>query len=294
MRLLAPTLVTLAAATTACGLIPTEIPVPIPLNSPSVDVDVGAGVDDAVASVCADEEDAACKSIALICRAETGADCDPIDLPDQFPREIEVEEGDVRDVLDLLPDELKDAAQLKFAIPADLTDALAGEGVSDPSQVKSIAFEQVFITWEENSLTFDAPVLDVFVGPFAEDVTDPDGLLASGDFTKVGTIGRDLDEATPGFEIGQVAGETGQVPLSFIEGGNAAFNDALRALSFTLVLALPDGQTLSLKEVEGTSPVKVRKPDGAAKLKLESILTYTVDLAAAATDAGGAVDDATE
>ena len=82
-----------------------------------------------------------------------------------------------------------------------------------------------------------------------------------------------------------MAETTGKVPLTFVDGGNDAFNDRLRGLVFTMVLAAPEGQTLTLKAVDG-DPTKVRKPDGAAAIKLEATLTYTVDVAGALAPLG--------
>ena len=49
----------------------------------------------------------------------------------------------------------------------------------------------------------------------------------------------------------------------------------------TMVLVAPEGQALHLKEVAGNAS-KVKRPDGAAKIKLEGNLIYEVNLADAA------------
>jgi len=271
----------LLAPAIGCG---GQLDLPVPLSTPAFDLDVGAGVDEAVSAACPTADAASCQGISLICQAETGAPCNPVDLPPTFPAEIDVA-GTTTRAEDLLPAEVADAARPQVAIPVDLAQALADAGASDPEQVKSVSFDDVFITWDENSLTFDAPVLDVYVGPAADDVTDPEALIASGDFVKVGTVGIDVDPDTAGFEVGQLAETTGKVPLSFVDGGNNAFNDRLRGLVFTMVLSAPEGQTLTLKAVDGDT-TKVRKPDGAAAIKLEATLTYTVDVSGALAPLG--------
>lgn len=267
----------------ACDLFPsdlTTIDLPIPVSSPAVDVDVGTPVDGAVDAACTPGDAASCLGIAALCEAEEGAPCVPPTLPEQFPKEIEFN-GETTSAEDVLPDAVKEATLIKLAIPVDLTDLLEAGGVTSSDQVKDIAIEQLGINWEANSLTFNAPALDVYVGPKVDDVSDPAALVSASGFSRIGTIGVDVDEAAAGFEAGQLAETTGVVPLSFIEGGNAAFNEQLKTFAFTLVLVAPDGQALSLSEVDGDSS-KVRKPDGAASLKLEGNLVYSVNLAEAA------------
>jgi hypothetical protein len=272
------------ALSTGCDLlgIPTEVDVPIPLDTPPVDIDVGAAVGEAVAQACSDPTAASCEGIGLICKANKGdgTACDPVELPAQFPAECPNLEGDPVSANDLLPDDVKKAAEIKFAVPVDLADLLSEQGVSSGDQVKQISFNKVDLAWESNSLTFDAPVLDVYVGPKVDDTTDPAALLANADFKKVGTVGKDLDD-DGAFDVGQEAEVADAVPLSFIEGGNDTFNEALRTFTFTLVLAAPEGQALALKEVAGTDPVKVAKPDGVATIKLKSELSFKVNLAEA-------------
>jgi hypothetical protein len=267
----------------ACDLFPsdlTTIDLPVPISSPAVDVDVGTPVDSAIDSACATPDAASCLGIAALCEAEEGAPCVPPTLPDQFPQEITFD-GETTSAEDVLPDAVKEATLIKLAIPVDLTDLLEAGGVTSSDQVKDITIKQLGINWEANSLTFNAPALDVYVGPKVDDVTDPDSLVTAEGFARIGTIGVDVDEAASGFEAGQLAETTGVVPLTFIEGGNAAFNEQLKTFAFTLVLVAPDGQALTLSEVDGDSS-KVRKPDGAASLKLEGELSYSVDLAEAA------------
>ncbi len=267
----------------ACDLFPsdlTTVKLPVPISTPAVDVDVGTPVDTAVDSACTSASAASCVGIAALCEAENDAPCAEPTLPDQFPKEITLNEETTR-AEDVLPDAVKEATLIKLAIPVDLSDVLEAGGVTSSGQVKNIAIDQLGINWQTNSLTFNAPALDVYVGPKVDDISDPDSLASAEGFKRIGTIGVDVDEAVAGFEAGQLAETTGVVPLTFIEGGNATFNEQLKTFAFTLVLVAPDGQTLTLSEVEGDSS-KVRKPDGAAALKLEGNLVYSVDLAEAA------------
>ncbi len=291
MRLLAVSTLSLAAMT-GCELfgIPTTIDLPVPLNTPPVEIDVTAAVAAGLDQACDDEDSPSCETIGLICRAETGDACAAGELPNQFPREIDVDgNGESVDVEEILPEELTEAGRLKFAIPVDLTDALENGGVNDPDQVKNVSVDDLAINWTENSLSFDAPVLDVYIGP-KDSEGDPDDLIDDAAFIKVGSIGKDLDEEAAGFEVGQEAGVTGAVPLTFIAGGNDAFNEALRSLAFTLVLVAPSGQELRLKDVPNSDPQKVAKPGGKAEVRLEATLVYSVDLAGAASDVGDAID----
>jgi len=265
---------------TGCDLLG-PVKVPVPLDSPPVDIDVGGPVGEAIDSSCTDPLDASCRGIAAICEAENDGPCNPVDLPPQFPSDIDIDDDGTPDQTaeELLPEAVKEAAQIKVALPVDLGGLLKDAGVSSPDQVEDITFDAIKLSWAENSLTFDAPVFDVFVGPSvdAPDLADVDALIANSDFKRVGSVGKDLDDATAGFEVGQVAGIADDVELTFIEGGSKLFNDALKSFAFTLVVAAPDGQTLSLKAVEGV-PGKVARPDGAAKISLKADLVYTVNL----------------
>jgi hypothetical protein len=267
----------------ACDLLSgdlTTVDLPIPVSTPAVDVDVGTPVDNAVDAACPSPDAASCLGIAALCEAEEGAPCVPPTLPNQFPQEITFD-GETTSAEDVLPDAVKEATLIKLAIPVDLASVLEAGGVTSSDQVKNIAIQQLGINWEANSLTFNAPALDVYVGPKVDDVSDPESLVGAAGFARIGTIGVDVDEAAAGFEAGQLAETTGVVPLTFIEGGNAALNEQLRTFAFTLVLVAADDQALTLSEVDGDSS-KVRKPDGAASLKLEGQLVYSVDLAEAA------------
>lgn len=275
------------AMVTGCDLFPDDfgtVELPIPLSSPSVDLDVGTPVGDAIDSSCESPDAASCAGIVALCQAEeeNDADCVPPTLPAQFPKEVTVD-GNTTKAEDVLPEAVVEATRLKFAIPVDLSELLAAGGVTDTSQVENITFNQVALNWEENGLTFDAPALDVYVGPKVDgtELVDAEALITRSGFEKVGTVGVDTDPDTQGFEVGQIAKTTGKVPLTFIDGGNAAFNEKLKAFAFTMVLVAPAGQELELKEVAGDAS-KVSKPDGAAKIKLEGQITYSVNLAEAA------------
>jgi hypothetical protein len=259
--------------------IPTELDIPIPLDTPPVEIDVGGAVTTAVSQSCSSPDAASCQGIALICQADNGgAPCDPVDLPAEFPKECPNLEGETVSAEELLPEEVKKAAEVKFAIPVDIADLMTDNGVDSADQVKQISFTKVDLSWDDNSLTFDAPVFDVYVGPVVDDGGDPAELIASADFAKVGTLGKDLDDDGT-FDVGQEAGVADSVPLTFAEGGNDRFNEALRSFTFTLVLAAPEGQALALKEVAGSDPAEVARPDGVATVRLRSELSFKVNIA---------------
>jgi hypothetical protein len=259
---------------------PSELELPIPLDTPPVELDVGGPVAEAVSSACTDPASPSCGGIAAICKADNdGAACDPVVLPPRFPKEVEDPlTGETVSADSLLPDEVVSAAEVRFALPVDLAALLENQGVSSADQVKQISFSKLELSWQDNGLTFDVPVLDVYVGPKVDDVSDPAALIARDGFDKVGTVGKDLNDDGQ-FDVGQEAATSGLVPVSFVAGGTDAFNEALRTLSFTIVLAAPDGQSLTLREVPGTDPIEVARPGGTARVKMTSELTFTVDLA---------------
>ena len=101
--------------------------------------------------------------------------------------------------------------------------------------------------------------------------------------TKVGSLGTNTDD-DPALDIGIAAGTNGVVPVEFVEGGNALFNEKLRTMKFTLVLRAPDGQSLALKS-DPTDGTHVISPAGKVKLSLQATIVYKVsldDVAAAA------------
>lgn len=277
-----------AALVSGCELLG-PVPLPIELDSPPVDLDIGATVDAAVSESCSDPAAASCTGIAALCRAENNdADCNPVTLPAAFLKAIDINgDGDTQDEGEdaeaLLGEAVTDAAKIQVALPVDLGALLEAGGVGNPDQVEDISFDAVNLAWIENSLTLDAPVLDVFVGPAVDEaeLLDVQALLANPEFTKVGTIGKDTDPAVDGLDVGQVAGVADEVPLSFIDGGKDAFNERLKTFTFTIAVAAPDGQGVKLKEVAG-DVTRVSAPDGTAKLSLKSKLIYTVNLADAA------------
>jgi hypothetical protein len=278
------------ALVSGCDLlgIPQEVEIPIPLDTPPVDIDIGEAVDAALSEACPTDDAESCQGISLICQADNGGTpCSPVELPADFPQRVPTLQGETVPADDLLPQGVKDAAALKFAVPVDLEESLADSGVQSADQVEQISFKAVKVAWDENTLTFDVPVLDVYVGPFVDDVSKPEELIASSDFKLVGTVGKNTDDDQEGFEVGQEAGVADEVPLTFVEGGNDTFNEALRTFSFTLVFAAPDDQTLTLKEVEGSSPVEVARPDGKAKIRIKSELSFKVNFADALTGGDG-------
>ncbi len=264
------------------------IPIPIDLNSPPVDLDIGAAVTAGVESACSDPSAASCLGIAALCANENDpvAECDPVTLPAQFLKEIDLDgDGEIEDgesLEGLLGPDLVEAAKVQLALPVDLGEQMADAAI-DPNQVKNISFDEIALGWLENSLTFDAPVLDVYIGPTVDSdaLLDVPALIAGADFVKVGTISKSVGEGEEALELGQAAGVADSVPLNFDEGGKETFNEKLKTFSFTLVVAAPEGQALQLKEVAGDAS-RVLRPDGAASLSLQSTLIFELNLGEAA------------
>ena len=263
--------------------LPGPVPLPIDLDSPPVDLDFGAPVDAAILGICSDPSAPSCEGVAALCAAENdGTPCDPVTLPQQFLKEVDVDGDSSTPALsaeDALGPEVAAAAKLQIALPVDLGSLMEEGGVGSSDQVEDISFDSVTLAWLANTLTFDAPVLDVYVGP-AQDVDalgDVGALIASADFEKVGTISK--EEA--GVAVGQIAGIADEVPLNFISGGKDAFNERLRTFSFTFVVSAPEGQALKLKEL-ANDPTRVARPDGVAQLSIRSKIIFTVNLGKAA------------
>jgi hypothetical protein len=249
-----------------------EIDIPIDLESPEQEIDVTAPIAETEGSLCTNENDPSCVALKAFCSTDETLDCDTDpQLPVEFPKEVETIPGDPDSVVsaaDFFEDSgLREAAEFEVIIPIDLGEQLADQGVQSPSAVKDVSFDNVSVAWPANTLTFDAPALDLYLSQEALDpLDDAAALIASGAVEKIGTI-----EAQP-------AGATDDRPIVFAEGGNELFNEALRNLQFGLVAAVPEGAGLTLKEKEG-DPNTVLKPTGLATLKVKATLIYTVSAA---------------
>ncbi len=267
----------LALASSGCELfafLDQPLELPIDLTTPEQDFDVDEGVAAAEESAC--EDAASCAVLRAICQTEAGRDCDTAPtMPAEFPSEVEVVPGEPPVEANELMDELgiTEATELELAVPVDVAAALAEEGVQTPDAVDNVSIGGLSMLWPENSLTFDAPPLDLYIAKVAVDPgqLDAEALIASGDVEKIGTVGLDTD-GDGQIDVGQVAGSTDEVPVVFVEGGNAILSEAFRQAEFTIVTAVPDGKGLVLKNEGGV----VKKPAGQGKIALKATVVFSV------------------
>ena len=257
------------------GLLDQPLELPIDLTTPPQDFDVSAGVEAVEDGACADDGSPSCLTLTAICESEAGRDCATPTMPDTFPSELEVVPGEppvqARDMMDELG--VSEATEMEIALPVDVAAALEDEGVQTPDAVQNVSIGALVMEWPENTLTFDAPPLDLYIAKEAVEpgALDAEALIASGAVDKVGTIGIDVD-GDGEIDIGQAAGSTDAVPVSFVEGGNELMSAAFRTASFTVVTAVPAGKGLTLKESGG----RVTKPTGAGKVQLKATLVFSV------------------
>lgn len=257
-----------------------DVEIPLDLTSPPTDVDVDGPIAEAEGTACSAADSASCIALTAICQSEDGRDCSTPTMPDEFPGTVDLPGGGSADANQLMEDMgVTEASEIELALPVDVASALANEGVQTPDAVKEVAIDAVVVQWPENSLTFDAPIIDLYIAneDVGEGAIDAEALIAAGTVTKVGTIGRDLDEDGT-LDVGQVAGETTDVDVEFVAGGNELFNEAVKGAAFTLVTAVPEGAGLTLKQKSG-DPDTVLKPAGQAQLQLKATLVYKVSAA---------------
>lgn len=257
-----------------------DVEIPLDLTSPPTDVDVDGPIGEAEGSACSAADSAACIALTAICQTEDGRDCGTPSMPDEFPGTVDLPGGDSADANQLMEDMgVTEASEIELALPVDVASALANEGVQTPDAIKEVVIDAVVLQWPANSLTFDAPIIDLYIAneDVGEGAVDAEELIANGTVTKVGTIGLDLDEDGT-LDVGQVAGGTTDAPVEFVAGGNELFNEAVKGASFTLVTAVPEGAGLELKQKSGDAAT-VLKPAGQAQLQLKATLVYKVSAA---------------
>lgn len=257
-----------------------DVEIPLDLTSPPTDVDVDGPIGEAEGSACSAADSAACIALTAICQTEDGRDCGTPSMPDEFPGTVDLPGGGSADANQLMEDMgVTEASEIELALPVDVASALANEGVQTPDAIKEVVIDAVVLQWPANSLTFDAPIIDLYIAneDVGEGAVDAEELIANGTVTKVGTIGLDLDEDGT-LDVGQVAGGTTDAPVEFVAGGNELFNEAVKGASFTLVTAVPEGAGLELKQKSGDAAT-VLKPAGQAQLQLKATLVYKVSAA---------------
>lgn len=276
-------LLPLSLAAQGCDLfsfLEQDVELPIDLTSPPTDVDVDGPIGEAEGTACSAADSASCIALTAICQSEAGRDCTTPTMPDEFPGTVDLPGGGTADANQLMEDMgVKEASEIEIALPVDVSAALADEGVQTPDAVKDVVIDAVVLQWPENSLSFDAPIIDLYIaeGDVGTGAIDAEQLIADGTVTKVGTIGVDVD-GDGQLDVGQVAGATTDVPIEFVAGGNDRFNEAVKSAAFTLVTAVPEGAGLVLKQKSG-DPDTVLKPGGQAKMQLKATLVYKVSAA---------------
>jgi hypothetical protein len=255
------------------GFLDQPLELPIDLTTPEQDFNVDEAVGAAEASAC--DDDASCAVLRAICQTEAGRTCDPDPtMPDTFPAEVDVPGQGVVGANDLMQDiGMTEATEMEIAVPVDVAAALADEGVQTPDAVDNVSIGALTMLWPENTLSFDAPPLDLYIAKVAVEpgALDAEALIASGDAERVGTVGIDTD-GDGAIDVGQVAGSKDEVPVVFVDGGNEILSEAFRQAEFTLVTAVPDGKGLTLKETGGN----VAKPAGQGKIALKATVVFSV------------------
>ena len=253
------------------------IDLPIDLRTPPQIFDVTAAVSSIESGACAEPESAPCATITAICQSEPQRNCDPPTMPDTFPATIDIPPGGPVTATKMMDDlGVGEATEMELALPVDVASALADNGVESNDAVKNVRIGALVLEWPENTLTFDAPPLDLYIANEAIDPgsLDAEALIASGAVERVGTIGLDLDDDGI-IDVGQLAGSIDPVPVSFIAGGNELMSAAFRTAEFTVVTAVPEGAGFALKETDGG----VAKPTGAGKVQLKATLVFSVNAA---------------
>lgn len=248
------------------ALLSQEFQVPLDLETPPVDLNVTEQVDTVEGTLCDDPDSVNCAVVTALDLSDDEQVSDPPAIPDEFPVAVDITDpatGDPTtvDVEEWIADVgLAQDLELKQVIPMDLT---ALVGVEDPAAIEEVNVSDVALGFLENTFTFDTLPMDLYVGTeIADPLADPDELVESGAVEKVGTIAV------------QEAGVVGDAPVSFVEGGNAKFNTALKGMKFTALIAFPPGTQITLKE--GSDENMRRKPTGEASVSLKATLVYTV------------------
>jgi hypothetical protein len=285
----------LVVSTTGCDMISSwfqqDVALPVTLTSPPQTIDVTQPVSDAETQACTDKTSDACTAITAICKTDatdTTCDTNPT-IPAEFPAQVTIagQSEDANQAMATMG--ITKATEIKLALPVDVASALADQGVQSPAAIKKVGISKVVMQWPSNTLTFDAPPLDIYVttDDIGSGPVDVASLISQNKVQKVGTIG--LDTNGDGVvDIGQHAGGTDDVPLNFVSGGSDILTKAVTSAKFTVVTAVPDGKGMKLGQKPGDASTDL-KPGGVAKVQLQATLEYTVS----AADIVGGVKSAT-
>ena len=260
------------------------IDLPIDLKTPPQEINVTEQVETAQDGLCASSESDTCMILQALDKTDDGEVSSPDPrVPDEFPATITMEDEDGNalpdpecetletDPLSCDPWEinvesfLEDQAlfaDLDFAqaVPVDLA---AQVEVSSAEAIQDVKLDSIGIEWSNNTLTFDTIQLQLWMTTdFIEDPNAED-LIAGGELQLVGTI-----EA-------QEANTDGTTDIEFAnDDAKAAFNDALKSLQFTVVVAPAEGAKPTLKDGEAAN-TKL-SPKGIVELSMVATIIYTV------------------
>jgi hypothetical protein len=278
--------------------------VPIPLVSPPLPLDISGQVDAAASSLCGDEteiQDGVNLGQMVEQLLKEGTTCDDYQgLKDELPPTITVvvdESTDTSVEIDVMEqlnatDAFAGLKEMRQAIAIDLREQLAAQGVSNPDIISNVSVDNLMIKFPVNNLSIDLVPFELYVGDFGldtegnlEDGTSKiEGLLASGDLVKIGTIDK------------QPAGSVEDLIVNFTDDTSKdAFNERLKNLSFTFMVTIPEDAEVTLTT---TAEGNLIKPDGMAELSLAADLVFTaepqglLDTARQVSESNGAGADA--
>lgn len=249
--------------------------VPLAFESQPYEVNVDEHVVDFEVNACADQDSENCRVIQALDRSDDGEVSNPPSIPTEFPTEVDIEECDENgncasttiDISQWLDEDglgIDVSNQLSTAISVDLREELGDDldRIGDPSQIDSVAISRLAVDYKENTLTFDVPAVDLYIGPSGLDTDDAAALISAGSVTKIGTLERRSEG-------------TGPSDVEFVSGGADRFSDAIKSLEFTAVMAVPDSETINLRE--GAAQGTLQKPGGEAEVTLQVEVTFTIN-----------------
>jgi hypothetical protein len=272
------------------------IDLPIDLKTPPQEIDVTTQVETIQDSLCATAESESCIILSALDKTDDDEVSDPPRIPDEFPAMITMEDDEGNalpdpectetnpldcdpweiDVVAFLEDQaLFEDLDFVQAVPVDLASQVE---VSSADAIQEVKLESIGIDWQDNGLTFDSIPLELWMT--AEYIEDPDAetLMADGSLTLVGTISA------------QTALTDGETEIVFAnDDAKAAFNDALKSLLFTVVVAPAEGAKPVLADGEAAN-TKL-SPKGIVNISLVATIVFTVTPEELVGDAKTAYED---
>jgi len=266
---------TLLSLGSGCGQ---SLQIPIPLESPTQEIDATSQVLAFESRLCADAQSDDCLVVQALDYSDDENVSNPPSIPEEIPTEVTLVDPNTGTPL-IDPDTgeprvvnveewvnqsgFKDNLDLSQSLNIDLSEKLAEKGINTDSVIDAVTVNSFGVEYVENSLTFSGVELDLYVSVGAvENASDSAQLIADGLVEKVGTV------------PAQDAQSVGLAPIAFVSGGNALLNEALKAATFTLVIAAQPGSSLVLAQGQNANTLK--KPFGLAEVSVKDELVYTV------------------